>query len=99
MRPSCDIAHLLQIMAALRTPAAGCPWDLDQNFAAIAPYTIEEAYEGAHALARGDLADLREELGDLLLQLIFHARMGQEQGAFDFADVVQALSEKLIRPH
>src|SRR6478609_8797860 len=99
MRPSRDIAHLLQIMAALRTPGTGCPWDLDQNFATIAPYTIEEAYEVADAIARGDLVDLREELGDLLLQVIFHARMAQEQGAFDFADVVQTLSEKLIRRH
>ena len=86
-------------MAALRTPGTGCPWDLDQNFATIAPYTIEEAYEVADAIARGDLVDLREELGDLLLQVIFHARMAQEQGAFDFADVVQTLSEKLIRRH
>jgi nucleoside triphosphate diphosphatase len=99
MRPSRDITHLLQIMAALRTPGTGCPWDLDQNFATIAPYTIEEAYEVADAIARGDLVDLREELGDLLLQVIFHARMAQEQGAFDFADVVQTLSEKLIRRH
>src|SRR6478609_9880197 len=99
MRPSRDIAHLLQIMAALRTPGTGYPWDLDQNFATIAPYTIEEAYEVADAIARGDLVDLREELGDLLLQVIFHARMAQEQGAFDFADVVQTLSEKLIRRH
>src|SRR3954469_19190669 len=99
MRPSRDIAHLLQIMAALRTPGTGCPWDLDQNFATIAPYTIEEAYEVADAIARDDLADLRAELGDLLLQVIFHARMAQEQGAFDFADVVQTLSEKLIRRH
>ena len=79
-------------MAALRSPGTGCPWDLDQNFATIAPYTIEEAYEVADAIARGDLVDLREELGDLLLQVIFHARMAQEQGAFDFADVVQTLS-------
>ena len=86
-------------MAALRTPGTGCPWDLDQNFATMAPYTIEEAYEVADAIARGDLVDLREELGDLLLQVIFHARMAQEQGAFDFADVVQTLSEKLIRRH
>ena len=88
-----------EIMAALRTPGTGCPWDLEQNFATIAPYTIEEAYEVADAIARGDLADLREELGDLLLQVIFHARMAQEQGAFDFADVVETLSEKLIRRH
>src|SRR3954454_73009 len=99
MRPSRDIAHLLQIMAALRTPGTGCPWDLDQNFATIAPYTIEEAYEVADAIARGDLVDLREELGDLLLQVVYHARMAQEQGAFDFGDVVQTITEKLLRRH
>ena len=86
-------------MAALRTPGTGCPWDLQQDFASIAPYTIEEAYEVADAIARGDLADLREELGDLLLQVIFHARMAQEQGAFAFADVVATLTEKLVRRH
>jgi ATP diphosphatase len=99
MTPSRDIVRLIEIMAALRTPGSGCPWDLQQNFATIAPYTIEEAYEVADAIARGDLEDLREELGDLLLQVVFHARMAQEQGAFDFADIVQALTEKLIRRH
>ena len=99
MTPSRDIARLLEIMAALRTPGTGCPWDLEQNFATIAPYTIEEAYEVADAIARGDLADLRDELGDLLLQVVFHARMAQEQGAFDFADVVETLTEKLLRRH
>jgi ATP diphosphatase len=99
MTPSRDIARLLDIMAALRTPNTGCPWDLAQNFATIAPYTIEEAYEVADAIARDDLNDLREELGDLLLQVVFHARMAQEQGAFDFADVVETLSAKLIRRH
>jgi nucleoside triphosphate diphosphatase len=99
MPPSRDLARLLEIMAALRTPDTGCPWDLEQNFATIAPYTIEEAYEVADAIARGDLADLRDELGDLLLQVVFHARMAQEQGAFDFGDVVQALTEKLVRRH
>jgi ATP diphosphatase len=99
MTPSRDIARLLEIMAALRTPGSGCPWDLEQNFASIAPYTIEEAYEVADAIARGDLDDLRDELGDLLLQVVFHARMAQEQGAFDFGDVVQALTEKLVRRH
>jgi nucleoside triphosphate diphosphatase len=99
MKPSRDIAALLDIMAALRTPGSGCPWDLEQSFATIAPYTIEEAYEVADAIARGDLADLREELGDLLLQVVFHARMAQEQGAFDFGDVVQAITEKLLRRH
>jgi ATP diphosphatase len=94
-----DISRLLEIMAALRTPGTGCPWDLEQDFASIAPYTIEEAYEVADAIARGDLGDLREELGDLLLQVIFHARMAQEQGAFDFSDVVEILTEKLVRRH
>jgi ATP diphosphatase len=99
MTPSRDIARLIDIMAALRTPGSGCPWDLEQNFATIAPYTIEEAYEVADAIVRGDLDDLRDELGDLLLQVVFHARMAQEQGAFDFGDVVQALTEKLVRRH
>jgi nucleoside triphosphate diphosphatase len=99
MTSSRDIARLLEIMAALRTPGSGCPWDLEQNFATIAPYTIEEAYEVADAIARDDLADLRDELGDLLLQVVFHARMAQEQGAFDFGDVVQGLTEKLVRRH
>ena len=99
MTPSRDIARLLDIMAALRTPNTGCPWDLQQNFSTIAPYTLEEAYEVADAIARGDLADLREELGDLLLQVVFHARMAQEQGAFDFGDVVATITEKLIRRH
>jgi len=93
------ISRLLQLMAALRTPETGCPWDLEQDFASIAPYTIEEAYEVADAIARGDLGDLREELGDLLLQVVFHARMAEEQGAFDFVDVVEALNVKLVRRH
>jgi ATP diphosphatase len=83
----------------LRTPGSGCPWDLEQNFATIAPFTIEEAYEVADAIARGDLDDLREELGDLLLQVVFHARMAEEQNAFAFADVVDAISRKMIRRH
>lgn len=99
MDASRDISRLIDIMAALRTPGTGCPWDLEQNFATIAPYTIEEAYEVADAIARGDLVDLREELGDLLLQVVFHARMAEEQGAFDFGDVVQAITEKLLRRH
>ncbi|MFZ0559704.1 MAG: nucleoside triphosphate pyrophosphohydrolase [Methylovirgula sp.] len=99
MENSRDLAKLLEIMAALRTPRTGCPWDLEQNFATIAPYTIEEAYEVAEAIARGDLVDLKEELGDLLLQVVFHARMAEEQGAFDFGDVVQGLADKLIRRH
>jgi ATP diphosphatase len=97
--PARDIGRLIDIMAALRTPKTGCPWDLEQNFATIAPYTIEEAYEVADAIARDDLADLKEELGDLLLQVVFHARMAQEQGAFAFGDVVEAITAKLIRRH
>ena len=99
MKPSRHIARLIEIMAALRTPGSGCPWDLEQTFATIAPYTLEEAYEVADAIGRGDLDDLREELGDLLLQVVFHARMAQEQGAFDFGDVVAAITEKLLRRH
>src|SRR5471030_2839452 len=99
MTPSRDIARLLEIMAALRTPQTGCPWDLEQNFSTIAPYTLEEAYEVADAIARGDLADLRDELGDLLLQVVFHARMAEEQGAFDFGDVVETVTAKLVRRH
>jgi nucleoside triphosphate diphosphatase len=99
MTPSRDIGRLIEIMAALRTPQSGCPWDLAQNFATIAPYTIEEAYEVADAITRDDLADLKEELGDLLLQVVFHARMAEEQGAFDFGGVVEAIAEKLIRRH
>ncbi|MGE5366713.1 MAG: nucleoside triphosphate pyrophosphohydrolase [Betaproteobacteria bacterium] len=99
MDPSRDIGRLLEIMAALRTPETGCPWDLAQNFSTIAPYTLEEAYEVADAIARNDLADLKDELGDLLLQVVFHARMAEEQSAFDFGDVVQAITEKLIRRH
>jgi nucleoside triphosphate diphosphatase len=99
MNPSRDISRLLEIMAALRTPGTGCPWDLEQNFASIAPYTIEEAYEVTDAIARGDLDDLCDELGDLLLQVVFHARMAEEQNAFAFGDVVEAISRKMIRRH
>jgi ATP diphosphatase len=99
MKPSRDISRLLEIMAALRTPGTGCPWDLEQDFKTIAPYTLEEAYEVADAIIRNDLGDLREELGDLLLQVVYHARMAQEQGAFDFGDVVEAITEKLLRRH
>ena len=99
MPPSRDIKGLLEIMAALRTPGTGCPWDLEQNFASIAPYTIEEAYEVVDAIARGDLDDLCDELGDLLLQVVFHARMAEEQNAFAFGDVVEAISRKMIRRH
>ena len=99
MTPSREIVRLIEIMAALRTPGTGCPWDLEQNFSTIAPYTIEEAYEVADAIARGDFDDLRDELGDLLLQVAFHARMAEEIGRFDFGDVVQAITEKLVRRH
>src|ERR1700716_2399991 len=87
LAPSRDVARLIEIMAALRDPESGCPWDLQQDFATIAPYTIEEAYEVADAIARGDLIDLRDELGDLLLQVVFHARMAEEDGHFDFGAV------------
>ncbi|MDQ2701426.1 MAG: nucleoside triphosphate pyrophosphohydrolase [Pseudomonadota bacterium] len=93
------IDELLDIMARLRDPEGGCPWDVQQTFATIAPYTIEEAYEVADAIDRNDLGDLRDELGDLLLQVVFHARMAQEQGAFAFADVVAAISDKMLRRH
>jgi nucleoside triphosphate diphosphatase len=99
MRPSRDIERLLAIMAALRTPGSGCPWDLEQDFATIAPYTIEEAYEVADAIVRNDLLDLKDELGDLLLQVVFYARMAEEAGAFDFGDVVESITGKLIRRH
>jgi ATP diphosphatase len=99
MKPSPDVARLIEIMAALRAPGTGCPWDLEQDFATIAPYTIEEAYEVADAIERADLGDLRDELGDLLFQVVFHARMAQEAGQFDFGDVVQAITEKLVRRH
>lgn len=99
MTPSHDIARLIDIMAQLRTPVTGCPWDLEQNFATIAPYTIEEAYEVADAIARHDLEDLKDELGDLLLQVVFHARMAQEQNVFAFGDVVDAITRKMIRRH
>lgn len=97
--PDRDIKRLIEIMAALRTPGTGCPWDLEQDFATIAPYTIEEAYEVADAIQRGDMVDLREELGDLLLQVVYHARLSEEQGAFAFPDVVEAITAKMIRRH
>jgi ATP diphosphatase len=99
MTPSRDISRLIEIMAALRTPVTGCPWDLEQDFQTIAPYTIEEAYEVADAIARSDFEDLRDELGDLLLQVVYHARMAQEQGSFDFGEVVEAITRKMIRRH
>ena len=94
-----DIGRLLDIMARLRDPASGCPWDCEQDFASIAPYTIEEAYEVADAIQHGDMDELRDELGDLLFQVVFHARMAEEQGAFAFADVVAAVCDKMVRRH
>lgn len=91
--------RLLAIMARLRDPETGCPWDQEQTFATIAPYTVEEAYEVADAIERGDLADLKDELGDLLLQVVFHARMAEEQDLFAFEDVARAINEKMIRRH
>jgi len=91
--------QLLETMARLRDPRTGCAWDVEQTFATIAPYTIEEAYEVADAIERGDLGELKEELGDLLLQVVFHAQMAQEQGAFVFADVAQTITDKLVRRH
>ena len=99
MKPSRDISRLIEIMAALRDPETGCPWDIEQDFSTIAPYTIEEAYEVADAIARNDLDDLRDELGDLLLQVVYHAQMAEEVGEFAFGDVVEAITEKMIRRH
>lgn len=93
------IETLLEIMARLRDPDEGCPWDLEQDFASIAPYTIEEAYEVADAIERGDMDELKDELGDLLLQVVFHAQMAKEEGRFDFSDVVRAICEKMTRRH
>ena len=93
------IAELLTIMARLRDPKGGCPWDVEQTFATIAPYTIEEAYEVADAIARKDIPALKEELGDLLLQVVFHARMAEEAGLFAFGDVVRGISDKMVRRH
>src|SRR5690606_15055253 len=97
--PASPIVRLLAIMARLRDPATGCEWDSVQTFATIAPYTIEEAYEVADAIQRGDMADLKDELGDLLLQVVFHARMAEELGAFAFDDVATAISDKMERRH
>ncbi len=99
MNPSRDIGQLLAIMARLRTPVTGCPWDLEQTFETIAPYTVEEAFEVVDAITRGDLDDLKDELGDLLLQVVFHARMAEERGVFAFGDVVEAIVAKMIRRH
>ena len=99
MTPSRDIARLIEIMAALRDRTSGCPWDIEQTFATIVPYTIEEAYEVAEAVADDDMAALCDELGDLLLQVVYHAQMASEAGAFAFPDVVEAITQKLIRRH
>ncbi len=99
MQPSRDIFRLIEIMAALRDPDSGCPWDVEQDFASIAPYTIEEAYEVADAIERHDMDDLCEELGDLLLQVVYHSRMAEEGGVFSFGDVVEAVTTKMIRRH
>ncbi|MGZ2380073.1 nucleoside triphosphate pyrophosphohydrolase [Rhizobium leguminosarum] len=99
MEPSRDISRLIEIMAALRHPETGCPWDILQNFETIKPYTIEEAYEVSDAIERGDMDDLCDELGDLLLQVVFHARMAEEAGEFSFGDVVNAITAKMIRRH
>ncbi len=111
LSPTCDepdaesaeaarqIGRLLKIMAALRDPDGGCPWDLEQDFASIAPCTIEEAYEVADAIARNDMADLQDELGDLLFQTVFHARMAEEAGTFDFAGVARSIADKMVRRH
>ena len=93
------LADLLGVMAALRTPGTGCPWDLAQTFATIAPYTIEEAYEVADAIARANMPDLKDELGDLLLQVVYHAQMAEEAGSFAFGDVADAITRKMIRRH
>jgi ATP diphosphatase len=93
------VTRLLEIMAALRDPQSGCPWDVEQNFASIAPFTIEEAYEVVEAIDRGNMVDLADELGDLLLQVVFHAQMASEAGAFEFDDVVNAICDKMIRRH
>jgi nucleoside triphosphate diphosphatase len=99
MTPSRDIERLIEIMAALRDPETGCPWDKEQSFATIAPYTVEEAHEVADAIARDDLRDLCDELGDLLLQVVYHARLAEEVGAFEFGDVVEAITTKMVRRH
>jgi ATP diphosphatase len=99
MESSKDISRLIEIMAALRDPKTGCPWDIVQTFETIKPYTIEEAYEVSDAIERRDMDDLCDELGDLLLQVVFHARMAEEAGEFSFGDVVEAITRKMIRRH
>jgi MazG family protein len=97
--PGPAIQRLLGVMARLRDPDGGCPWDLEQDFQTIAPYTIEEAYEVADAIARGDMVHLEDELGDLLLQVVYHARMAEEAGLFDFERVAAAIADKMVRRH
>ena len=99
MKPSRNIDRLLEIMAALRDPQTGCPWDVEQSFESIMPYTLEETYEVLDAIERNDMDDLREELGDMLLQVVFHSRMAEEQGSFAFGDVVESITKKMIRRH
>lgn len=99
MQPTRDIQTLLAIMVALRDPKTGCPWDVEQDFSTIAPYTLEEAYEVIDAIERDDMDDLREELGDLLLQVVFHSRISEEKGGFNFGHVVEAVTTKMIRRH
>ena len=99
MEPARDVSSLIEIMAALRHPETGCPWDIEQDFSTIAPYTIEEAYEVADAIERDDAVDLKEELGDLLLQVVYHARLAEERQLFSFEDVVEAITRKMIRRH
>ncbi|MEL6726830.1 MAG: nucleoside triphosphate pyrophosphohydrolase [Pseudomonadota bacterium] len=99
LKPPYDFDDLLEIMKRLRTPETGCEWDLEQSFETIAPYTVEEAYEVADAIQRRDMKDLSEELGDLLLQVVFHAQIGADEGHFTIADVTQSISEKMVRRH
>ncbi len=99
LKPGGGVARLLEIMRRLRDPESGCPWDIEQDFASIAPYTIEEAYEVADAIERRDWGDLESELGDLLLQVVYHARMGEEQGLFDFHSIAEGIAEKMVARH
>jgi len=99
MEPSRNTERLIEIMAALRDPEHGCPWDVEQTFQSITPYTLEEAYEVIDAIERNDMEDLREELGDLLLQVIYHSRMAEEEGSFSYDDVVLGITQKMIRRH
>lgn len=99
MQSSNDICRLIEILAALRTPKTGCPWDIQQTHRTLAPYALEEAYEVVDAIERGDMQDLREELGDLLLQVVFHARVAEEAGIFAFGDIVEGVTSKMVRRH